>query len=85
LHTVFQQDQLATNSLHHQAIKAVACGFRINAKTSDGIIEGIEHELAPFVLGVQWHPEAMVTKHPLMLTLFQALVKAAQKAKHVSS
>lgn len=46
------------NSAHHQAVKAIAPGFRVAARSDDGLIEAIEHEQAP-VLGVQFHPERM--------------------------
>lgn len=44
------------NSSHHQAISAVAPGFRATLWSPDGVIEAIEHETLP-ILGVQWHPE----------------------------
>lgn len=44
------------NSLHHQAIKKIAEGFKPIAISEDGIVEGIENEN---IIGVQWHPEMM--------------------------
>lgn len=67
-----------TNSFHHQAVKVAASGFSITGRTKDGVIEAVEHETAPFVIGVQWHPELMVDNHPKMLQLFSAFVKAAK-------
>lgn len=46
------------NSLHHQAVRDVAPGFRVTARSSDGVIEAIEGETVP-VLGVQFHPERL--------------------------
>ena len=68
---------LLTNSYHHQAVKELAPGFRVNARTKDGIVEGIEKIGESWMLGVQWHPEFMVHKHVQMLKLFQALTEAA--------
>lgn len=48
------------NSLHHQAIRDVAPGFRVNAWAGDGVIEGIECANCHFAVGVQWHPEALI-------------------------
>ncbi|WJQ08778.1 gamma-glutamyl-gamma-aminobutyrate hydrolase family protein [Geobacillus stearothermophilus] len=68
-----------TNSFHHQAIKDTAPGFKVTAKTKDGIIEAIEKEDADFVIGVQFHPEMMVEKNTDMLNLFKAFINAASK------
>lgn len=49
---------LMVNSIHHQAVKDLAPGFRAVAWANDGIIEGIEHEDDEWpLLAVQWHPE----------------------------
>jgi putative glutamine amidotransferase len=50
-------DTCEVNSRHHQAVKAVARGFRVSATAPDGVIEAIEDPTARFCLGVQWHPE----------------------------
>ncbi len=50
-------DACEVNSRHHQAVKAVAPGFRVSATAPDGVIEAIEDPSRPFCLGVQWHPE----------------------------
>lgn len=59
------------NSFHHQAIKAVANDFIVNAVSPDGVIEGIEKTNAPFMLGVQWHPEHMIREDAKTLSLFE--------------
>ena len=51
--------QAEVNSSHHQAVKDVAPGFRVTARSSDGIVEAIENETLP-VAGVQFHPERLV-------------------------
>lgn len=56
------EGKILVNSAHHQAIKAVAQGFRINALAPDGVIEGIEDTNHGFCLGVQWHPEYHVSE-----------------------
>jgi len=50
-------DSCEVNSRHHQAVKAVAPGFKVSATSPDGVIEAIEDPAVPFCLGVQWHPE----------------------------
>ena len=48
----------SVNSRHHQAVKAVAAGFRVMARAGDGVVEAIEGVDYPAV-GVQFHPERM--------------------------
>jgi len=49
---------LRVNSIHHQAVKDLAPGMRVEARCpSDGIIEAISRPGDTFVAGVQWHPE----------------------------
>jgi putative glutamine amidotransferase len=48
------------NSVHHQAVRDVADGFSIEARSSDdGIIEAIrlDDPQAGYAFAVQWHPE----------------------------
>ena len=69
---------LPVNSRHHQALKDVASGFSVTARALDGVIEGIENENAPFIVGVQWHPESLAASDRQMLALFEAFVQAAR-------
>ncbi len=50
--------EVAVNSLHHQAVDQLGDGYIATARSTDGIIEGIEHTELP-ILAVQWHPELM--------------------------
>jgi putative glutamine amidotransferase len=61
LHRVAQADTLAVNSAHHQAVKAPGNGFVVDAVADDGVIEGIEAPGLRFCLGVQWHPEYLLS------------------------
>jgi putative glutamine amidotransferase len=46
------------NSVHHQGIKDVAPGFRVEALSpEDGVVEAIRNERGPWVAAVLWHPE----------------------------
>lgn len=74
------EGELLTNSYHHQAVKDVAPGFTVCARTEDGIVEGIENA-GGAILGVQWHPECMEERYPVFRGLFSWLVdKAGQRA-----
>jgi len=66
------------NSFHHQAVRDVPPGFVVTARSADGIVEGFEDHRRTFTLGVQWHPERMVDRHPAQRKLFAALVEAAR-------
>lgn len=67
---------LSVNSRHHQAVQRVAEGFRITARAADGVIEAIELSDAPFVLGVQWHPENLAPRQPAAAGIFSAFTAA---------
>jgi putative glutamine amidotransferase len=68
---------VAVNSFHHQAIRNVAPGFFVSARSTDGVIEAIESAHDLFVVGVQWHPECMTDSYPAMLEIFAAFVAEA--------
>lgn len=74
LYQIFRQKQIGVNSFHHQAIKRLASGFIVSARSKDGIIEGIEKADYPFLMGVQWHPERMINHDVNMLNLFKAFI-----------
>lgn len=78
LATLLGGGQAEVNSFHHQAVKAVADDFVVTAQAPDGVIEGIEHRTRSFVLGVQWHPERMVSHSAVQRKLFEALMDAAR-------
>jgi putative glutamine amidotransferase len=61
LHRITGATELAVNSAHHQAVRAPAPGLVTSAVAPDGVIEAIEHTRHPFCLGVQWHPEYLVS------------------------
>ena len=61
---------------HHQAIDRLAEGLEVTGRAPDGVIEAVELTGAPWVLGVQWHPE----QTPADTSLFAALVAATRAA-----
>jgi putative glutamine amidotransferase len=55
-------DKGIVNSYHHQAVDMVAPGMKVTARSENGVSEAIEREMPlgkSFVMGVQWHPEAL--------------------------
>lgn len=74
LHTLLNADLVKTNSSHHQCVKQLAKDFKISARCTDGIVEGIEHKEANIV-GVQWHPERMAEEKE-QSSLFETFVQS---------
>jgi putative glutamine amidotransferase len=66
--------KMPTPSWHHQAVRAPAKGFVVVAKSSDGVIEAIEHPDHASLVAVQWHPEHTAAKDARQHALFAALV-----------
>lgn len=78
LEQITGRQQLMANSVHHQAVKEVAPGFKATAFTSDSIVEAIEAWPDRPIMGVQWHPEGLTMGgDTLMLKLFRFLVGKA--------
>lgn len=52
------KNEWMVNSIHHQAVKDLGRDLTVEAVSgSDNIIEAIRYRKAPFVMGLQWHPE----------------------------
>ena len=72
-------DELEVNSMHHQAVRALGAGLLAVAWAPDQLIEGLElADASRFVLGVQWHPEELVSHSEPARRLFAALVQSAR-------
>jgi putative glutamine amidotransferase len=54
--------RFTTNSSHGQAVRDVAPGFIVTARSTDGVIEAIE-DPARRLFGVEWHPETDATQN----------------------
>jgi putative glutamine amidotransferase len=72
---------LKVNSYHHQGIKDLAKGLIVCGVSPDGVIEAVEfRDLSErWLVGVQWHAEAMRTAGPEHRNLFEAHVRAAER------
>ena len=65
----------SVNSYHHQAVQDVAPGFRVGARSADGVIEAIEREGSAYCVGVQFHPELMAGRDEKVARLFARLLE----------
>ena len=73
---------LQVNSIHHQAVRTLAPGFRAVGWADDGVVEAIEHEDDTWpLLAVQWHPEYLGDEDPASRALFVALVRSASTGR----
>ncbi len=73
---ILQATEFSAASWHHQAIQTPGQGLRIAAHAPDGVIEAVEVESHPWLLGVQWHPELTAATDPIQQRLFQSFVEA---------
>lgn len=71
-----------TNSFHHQYIKRPAEYLIPTGRTSDQVIEALESDIHPFVVGVQWHPECMYDTSDGMRRLFSRFINETHKNLH---
>ena len=60
-------NKIKVNSAHHQSVKKIGKDLIISAIATDGIIEGIEHKKHRWCIGLQWHPEFLITKFDLKI------------------
>jgi len=81
LHELFGVERLVVNSYHHQAVKELAPGFVVTARTDDGIVEAIEYTGAQFILGVQFHPEKIRPRDSRFNAPFKRFIEEARKAQ----
>jgi len=76
-------ERFRVNSTHHQAVRSLPEGFRITARSDEGIIEGFEHETLP-IITTQFHPERLTAiegndRTPDFLPLFEHFVALCRK------
>ncbi|HWD25471.1 MAG TPA: type 1 glutamine amidotransferase [Acidimicrobiales bacterium] len=64
-------DVTEVNSAHHQAVSTPGSGFRATAWSPDGVIEAIE---GPGAIGIQWHPERLISFDERHLAPFRWLL-----------
>ena len=73
--------ELTVHSVHHQAVGRLGKGLRAVAWSPDGVIEAIESERHPFLIGVQWHPELGALGDERQRHLFEELVRQRRNGR----
>lgn len=82
LAAVVGEDRAQVNSRHLQAVETPGTGLVAVAWADDGVIEAVEAPGDdPFIVGVQFHPEALIQHDDRWLGLFAMLVTAAIRRK----
>ena len=71
-------ERLPINSHHHQGLGRVAPDLEEVGWSEDGVLEAVESKAHTWVLGVQWHPEAMAPLESRQLAIFRAFVGASE-------
>ena len=74
---LIDETNIEVNSLHHQAVKAIAPPLRVTGRSDDGVIESLESDDRRFLIAVQWHPEE-IDSIPWVRRLFEGFARAAQ-------
>jgi putative glutamine amidotransferase len=69
---------VGVNSHHHQGLGRIADGLVEIAWAEDGVLEAVYMPAHSWILGVQWHPEAMAPVDRHQLTIFEHFVDAAR-------
>jgi gamma-glutamyl-gamma-aminobutyrate hydrolase PuuD len=77
--------EAVVNSIHHQAVKTLGRDLNVEAvSASDGLIEAVRYRRAPFVVGVQWHPEFHRAGGPELLDctpILDTFLRAARETR----
>jgi putative glutamine amidotransferase len=80
LSKIARNQTLGVNSTHHQAVKQVAPALRVAARSTDGVVEGVEQaahaKVLPFLISIQFHPERLMDRHPEHRAIFEAFIQA---------
>ncbi len=72
---------IRSNTFHHQAVNEIGQGLTVNAKSTDGIIEGVEDMKDGYIMAVQPHPESLFSHVvPQWKPLFESFVASATKS-----
>ena len=75
LFELLQTTELAVNSYHHQAVKALSPKLTCMAKATDEIVEAVYMPNKNFVWAVQWHPEFSYLSNDSSMKIFNEFIK----------
>ena len=78
LYSIIGKDKIFVNSRHNYHVPLLD-DYLISARSSDGLIEGVELKDKKFIIGVEWHPETNLDKDINSWRLFKAFLECSQK------
>lgn len=67
-------ESVMVNSFHHQVVMEVGPELKCCGRTSDGVVEAVEHRHEA-IIATQWHPEMMSATCPKMKQLFAYFIQ----------
>jgi putative glutamine amidotransferase len=71
-------ERAPVNSHHHQCLDRVAEPLEAVAYAEDGVLEAVVSRAHSWVVGVQWHPEAMAPVDARQQAIFTVFVRATR-------
>ena len=78
LYSIIGEEKIWVNSRHSYHVPKIADDL-ICARSSDGLIEGVELKDRNFILGVQWHPESLIDIDEESKKIFSKFISSSQK------
>ncbi|MBB5539141.1 gamma-glutamyl-gamma-aminobutyrate hydrolase family protein [Rhizobium giardinii] len=78
LASIYPDKQISVQSAHHQAVCRLGNGLTIAAQATDGLVEAIENSGEHWMVGVQWHPEALAASKQDFRSLIEHFLWAAK-------
>ncbi|GAB6090895.1 gamma-glutamyl-gamma-aminobutyrate hydrolase family protein [Spirochaeta dissipatitropha] len=77
---IVRSEKMRVNSLHSQAIESIGTDLQAAAHDTNGVIQAIEDNRYPFLIGVQYHPELLLYRKESR-RLFRALVTTGKMVR----
>jgi putative glutamine amidotransferase len=76
--SVYESADVDVGCLHHQGVDSIPSELIPSAWAPDGVIEAVEGDRCEgFLLGLLFHPEYLISRNPIHLRPYRALIAAA--------
>ncbi|MES2252280.1 MAG: gamma-glutamyl-gamma-aminobutyrate hydrolase family protein [Pseudomonadota bacterium] len=69
-------ESCGVNSVHHQAVDRLGSDLKASALADDTLIEAFESTEHPFVVGIQWHPEFLLSE--VDINIFKSFIESSR-------